>query len=138
MKLLYNPILIFALFLGLMSIHSDVKAQTKQMKAIELTFNNRDIQLGQVKKGDKISFSYEFTNTGKEDVAIDFVSGCDCTELDWPVKTYKTGESGKIDVVFLSAKKEESETVEIDVLLKNVDPKTKNPILEILTYTFKF
>jgi hypothetical protein len=103
-----------------------------------LEFKERHIDLGKVKRGENIKFYYEFTNTGEVDVAIDFISGCDCTELDWPIKTFKPGESGKIEVVFLSAKKEKSETVEIDVLLKNLHPETKNPMLEILSYSYTF
>lgn len=103
-----------------------------------LEFKERHIDLGKVKRGENVKFYYEFTNTGEVDVTIDFISGCDCTEFDWPIKTFKPGESGKIDVVFLSAKKEKSETVEIDVLLKNVHPETKNPMMEILSYSYTF
>jgi len=103
-----------------------------------MTFTKRHIDLGKVKKGDHIPFQFEFQNMGKTDLTIDFVSGCDCTELDWPVKTFKPGEKGKIDVIFLSDKKEKSETVEIDILLKNVNPATGNPILEIISYSYEF
>jgi hypothetical protein len=104
----------------------------------QMVFEKRHIDLGKVQKGKNVAFSYTFTNKGKVDLAIDFISGCDCTELDWPVKTFAPGESGTIDVIFLSDKKEVSETVEIDILLKNVHPVTKNPILEIVSYSYEF
>jgi hypothetical protein len=103
-----------------------------------MEFKQKHIDLGKVKKGDNIPFSYHFKNAGTVDFTIDFVSGCDCTELNWPVKTFKPGETGTIEVIFLSNKKEKSETVEIDVLLKNTHPETKNPIMEFLSYSYTF
>jgi len=108
---------------------------TGNTKKSLLSFKERNINLGKVKKGNKVTFSYTFTNTSKQDVEIDIVTGCDCTEATWPSKKIKPGESGKIDVVFLSAKKEKSETVELDVILKNEDPKTGYPIFDILSYS---
>ena len=103
-----------------------------------MAFDKKHIDLGKVKKGENVAFSYYFTNRGSVDLTIDFISGCDCTEIDWPVKTFKPGEKGKIDVVFLSGKKEKGETVEIDILLKNVHPETGNPMLEIISYSYTF
>ena len=103
-----------------------------------MQFKQKHIDLGEITRGDEIEFSYHFKNAGTVDFTIDFVSGCDCTELNWPVKTFKPGESGKIDVLFLSSKKEKNETVEIDVLLKNTHPETNNPIMEFLSYTYTF
>ena len=121
--------------------NSPPKAKVNKLSQPDLpvmVFDKRHIDLGKVKKGENIRFSYRFTNRGKADLMIDFISGCDCTELDWPVKTFKPGESGTIDVVFLSGKKEASETVEIDILLKNLHPETGNPIMEILSYSYTF
>lgn len=120
-------------------ITQDQNANDQKTDSIpQMEFEQRHVDLGKVKRGENIRFSYPFTNKGKVDLTIDFVSGCDCTELDWPLKTFKPGESGTIEVVFLSSKKEKSETVEIDVLLKNVHPVTKHPIIEFLSYSYEF
>ena len=139
--LIYTILLIFGFQITFGQV--EIKQKSNPQALVEsnlpiMIFEKRHIELGKVKKGDNIRFSYTFTNKGKVDFAIDFISGCDCTELDWPVSTFKPGESGKIDVVFLSGKKKESETVEIDILLKNVHPQTNNPILEIISYSYIF
>lgn len=129
----------FFLFSCVMIFSLNMSAQaTGNTKKSLLSFKERHINLGKVKKGNKVTFSYTFTNTSKQDVEIDIVTGCDCTEATWPSKKIKPGESGKIDVVFLSAKKEKSETVELDVILKNEDPKTGYPIFDILSYSYVF
>lgn len=144
MKSLYLTYIILLIF-GFQIAFGQVESMQKTTTPVlddsnlpQMIFEKRHIALGKVKKGDNIRFSYTFTNKGKVDFAIDFISGCDCTELDWPIKTFKPGESGNIDVVFLSGKKKESETVEIDILLKNVHPQTNNPILEIISYSYIF
>ena len=84
------------------------------------------IEFGSFKKGLKKSHTYNFTNTGTEDVEIDLVSACDCTTTEWTRGVIKPGGKGKIDIVFDSAKKEEpDEVIDVDVFLKNKDPKTK-------------
>lgn len=129
----------FLLFSCVMLFSAGLSAQTTgNARNPLLSFKERHIKLGKVKKGNKVSFSYTFTNISKQDVEIDIVTGCDCTEASWPSKKIKPGEKGKIDVVFLSGKKEKSETVELDVILKNEDPKTGYPIFEILSYSYVF
>ena len=110
--------------------------QSKSIEAFEVTYKVEHIDLGEVKKGDKVSFQYEITNTGNEDIEIEIVSGCECTTLDWPRNKIKTGESASIDVVFDSTEKEESETVDVDITYKNRDPKTGDQYFKILTYSF--
>lgn len=102
-----------------------------------MKFESETLDLGPIKKGEKRTFSYTFTNIGKEDIEIDLVSGCDCTTLDWPRLPIKPGEKGTIDVIFDSTEKEDSEPVDIDIYLKNIDPKTGHPMLKILDYSFQ-
>jgi len=49
----------------------------------------------------------------------------------------KPGETGTIDVVFNSTEKEESETIDIDIFLKNVDPETQTPVIEMVQYKYE-
>lgn len=108
-----------------------------QDKAVDLTFNEKHIDLGEVKRGEKKTFQYEFTNSGTDVVEIYLVSGCDCTTLDWTKGKIQPGEKGIIDVIFDSTEKTESETVDIDIYLKNIDPKWDSNYLFVLDYYFE-
>ena len=110
---------------------------SSQNSAIQLTFEKESIELGKVKKGDKETFQYHFTNSGSEAIEIAIVSGCECTTLDWTRGEIKPGEKGVIDVIFDSTEKEASETVDVDLYLKNINPKTESRYLFILDYTFE-
>lgn len=108
-----------------------------QNAGLHLTFEKENLQLGEVKKGEKRTFQYTFTNTGTETVEISIVSGCDCTTLDWTRGEIKTGQKGIIDVIFDSTEKEASETVDVDMYLKNINPKSDAQYLFVLDYTFQ-
>ncbi len=109
---------------------------TNEQKAIDIQFNTRLIELGEVKKGETKEMQFEFTNVGTDAIEIDLVSSCECTTVEYPRKEIKPGESGKLEVVFDSTEKEESETVDIDIILKNIVPETDAPHFEILNYSF--
>ena len=108
-----------------------------QNKGLDITFDKRNVELGIVKKGDKRSFEYTFTNSGAETIEIEIVSSCDCTTLNWTIGEILPGEKGKIDVIFDSTEKEASETVDVDMYLKNINPKSDSPYLFVLDYTFE-
>ncbi|MDF1697416.1 MAG: DUF1573 domain-containing protein [Saprospiraceae bacterium] len=110
---------------------------TAQESTLDLTFEKEHISLGEVKKGEKRTFQYTFTNTGTENVEIAIVSGCECTTLDWTRGIIKPNEKGIIDVIFDSTEKEASETVDVDLYLKNINPKTEARYLFVLDYTFE-
>ncbi|MEP6648260.1 MAG: OmpA family protein, partial [Saprospiraceae bacterium] len=104
---------------------------------IELTFDKKMIELGSVHKGDKKEMSFQFTNTGNQPIAIELITSCECTTLDYPqYKVFKPGEKGLIKALFDSSEKEIGETTDIDVILKQSDPKTHHPIHYILQYKF--
>lgn len=62
--------------------------------------------LGQVKNGSTKDFSVEITNTGKENLYLDFVQGsCECTTpLEFPKKGIAPGQKGTIKFRFDSNK----------------------------------
>ena len=81
--------------------------------------------------------SFSFTNTGNIPIEIELVSSCECTTLDWPqFKIFKPGDKGTIKALFDSKDKEASETTDIDIVLKQGDPKTRAPKLYKLQYKF--
>jgi peptidoglycan-associated lipoprotein len=105
---------------------------------IELTFDKKLIDLGAVKKGEKKVMSFQFTNTGNQPVEIELVTSCECTTLEYPqMRVFKPGEKGGIRATFDSSQKEIGETTDVEVILKQSDPKTKNPIVYILKYKFE-
>jgi hypothetical protein len=101
-------------------------------------FDTESIALGKVKKGEKRTGEYKFTNISQEDVQIDIVSTCECTEAKWTTYPLAPGESGKISFVFDSSKKDHEEPIDLDVYFTNTDPKTGNGISVFLNYTFEF
>lgn len=108
-----------------------------QTSAVDITFEKEHHDLGDVVKGEKKTFKYHFENTGTETIEIEIVSGCDCTTLDWTRGKIKPGEKGVIDVIFDSAEKENSETVDVDMYLKNINPKSDSQYLFVLDYRFE-
>ncbi len=105
---------------------------------IELTFDKKIAELGTVRKGDKKEMSFQFTNTGNQPIEIELVTSCECTTLEYPqYKVFKPGEKGVIKAIFNSAEKEIGETTDVEVILKQSDPKTRNPIVYILQYKFE-
>lgn len=102
-----------------------------------MTFDKPQINLGTIKRGDKKEMVFHFTNSGTEDLQIEIVSSCECTTLDWPRSSIKPGEKGAITALFDSTEKEKSETVDIDINLTNLDPKSGYPMFERVCYTFE-
>lgn len=125
--------------------HSSTPAASPQIKmdrfeqkqGVHMTFDNEHLNLGKVKKGEVKKFNYVFTNTGTEPIEIDIVSGCDCTTIDYPKEKIMPGKKGTLYVTFESAKKDESETVDIDIYLKNINPKNGHRIFKIVDYKFE-
>jgi hypothetical protein len=103
--------------------------------AFLVEYKQEHINLGEVKKGESVTFQYELINAGTEDIQIEIVSGCECTTLDWPRKKIKPGESAVVNVIFDSTEKEESETVDVDITYKNTDV-NGDQRFKILTYSF--
>lgn len=102
-----------------------------------LRFEVDSYDLGQVKKGDKVSFDLSFSNVSDTIVFIDFISTCECTKIDYPMSGIKPGSTGILKVTFDSKDKDVSETTDIDVFLKNRDPETGSQIYYTLEYSFE-
>ena len=100
-------------------------------------FDERVHDFGKVKKGAVKTHVFTFTNLGDVPLEIDIATSCDCTTLDYSTAEVKPGEKGQIKVTFDSAKKDESETVDVDIYLKNIDPEIGAPIFERIQYTYE-
>jgi hypothetical protein len=61
---------------------------------------------GKIKQGDKTSYDFKFTNTGKSPLIVtNAVASCGCTTPEWPKEPVLPGKDGKISVTFNSAGK---------------------------------
>ena len=98
-------------------------------------WDKKFVELGAVKKGEKRSLEYSFTNNSKEIAKIDIVDACTCTTVDFPRGDIAPGETKKIDVVFDSEEKDESETIEIRIIFANQN-KYGIPRIETVEYHF--
>lgn len=118
------------------TVNANNQIAPEKKPGVHMTFENEHIDIGNVKKGEIKKFDFVFTNTGTDILEIDIVSGCDCTTLDYPKSKIFPGKKGIIHVTFDSGKKEDSETVDVDMYLKNINPKTGQRILKVLDYKY--
>ncbi|MFT4762468.1 MAG: peptidoglycan-associated lipoprotein [Paraglaciecola sp.] len=102
-----------------------------------LQFDNRMVELGTVKIGDKREHTYKVTNVGDVAAEIDLISACDCTTTNESKRTIKPGDFATIHIVFDSKEKTESETIDIDIFLKNRTPNDDMPVIETIKYSFE-
>ncbi len=93
------------------------------------------VDLGAVKRGERRSLFYEFTNTSGEPVQIDIVDACECTRVDYPRGPVPPGQKGRLDVTFDSTEKEKAETIRITIVFKNTHANGL-PRIEVLEYRF--
>jgi len=110
---------------------------TGQAEVKLLQFDEEIVHLGQVEKGTQVKSQFKFTNTSHEDVTIDFLSTCECTEAEWPSEAIKPGESGTIEFTFDTTKKDKEEAIDLDVILQNTD-QDGNPYFYYLSYDYSF
>lgn len=110
-------------------------AQQAQTAPGFVSWDKKLIDLGAVKKGEKRSMAFEFTNTSGEKVQIDIVDACECTKVEFPRGVIEPGQKGRLDVTFDSTEKDASETISINVIFKNTH-QNGVPRIEIVEYKF--
>ena len=115
--------------------YSSLYGQKNLRNVPVMQFDRRFVDLGNVRKGEKRTFTFKFVNRGSVPLKISVISACDCTTTDYSTRAYQPGESGVITVTFDSAKKDESEIIDVDIFLENEDPRG-NPIVEMLKYKY--
>jgi peptidoglycan-associated lipoprotein len=99
-------------------------------------WDKKKVDLGAVKKGEKRSTFYEFTNTSAEIVKIDLVDACSCTKVEFPRGNIEPGGKGRLEVTFDSTEKDADETIDVRVIFQNTD-KRGYPRMETIQYAFK-
>ena len=75
---------------------------TADMNALPvITFEKDFHDFGNLKAGEKVTYSFKFKNTGKALLVISSVTtSCGCTVSDYPRQPIKPGENSTIDVSF--------------------------------------
>lgn len=89
-----------------------------------MTFDQTKHDFGLMMQGEKLSYTFQFTNSGGTDLIISNVSAtCGCTTPDWTKSPVKPGEKGKVEVIFNSAGKTGKNTKTV-MVLSNCQPNT--------------
>ena len=74
--------------------------------AAVMTFEKTTHDFGKIKGGDKVTYDFKFTNTGKSPLIItDAVATCGCTKPEYPKTPVQPGAAAAIHVTFNSAGK---------------------------------
>jgi len=69
----------------------------------QMKFENVTHDFGKIQEGDKVTYKFNFANTGKSPLIItDAVASCGCTIPTWPKAPIKPGDGGQIIVTFNS------------------------------------
>ena len=96
-----------------------------------ITFKETEFDFGDIKQGEKVEHTFEFTNTGEADLLISTArASCGCTVPEFTEEAIKPGKSGKIKVTFNSAGKKGPTTKTITVVCNTAN---ENEILTIKT-----
>ena len=96
-----------------------------------ITFDETSHNFGNVIQGEKVEYSFKFTNTGDKDLLItDATSSCGCTVPDWPKEPIRPGKTAYMKVVFNSAGKEGYTVKEISIRANTNPPIVQGPKIE--------
>ncbi|MEA1873175.1 MAG: DUF1573 domain-containing protein [Bacteroidota bacterium] len=91
----------------------------------EFDFPVKEYNFGTVIQGEKVSYTFTFTNTGGSELIISNVkASCGCTSPKYSKKPIKPGETGNIEVIFDSHGRsgEQNKTIKV---FANTQPKTE-------------
>jgi len=67
----------------------------------EFKFERTEYDFGQIKEGDKVNYTYKFTNNGQAPLIIQSVqASCGCTAPDWSKEPVAVGATGFVKVEF--------------------------------------
>jgi hypothetical protein len=98
-----------------------------------LKFDKTAHDFGTITEGEKVSFAFKFTNTGKTDLIIQSASGsCGCTVPEFPRQPIKPGETEYIKAIFDSQGRSGTQTKEITVFANTIPNMHKISITSVV------
>ena len=90
-----------------------------------ITFEKVNHDFGDVIQGEKVTYNFQFHNTGGTDLLISKVStSCGCTVGKYPKESIKPGEGGEIEVTFDTHRRKGIQNKTITVLANTEPNKT--------------
>lgn len=91
----------------------------------EITFDESEIEFGEIQEGTIVTQVFTFTNTGDEVLIISDVKGsCGCTVPEWPRAPIAIGETASITVEFNSKNKKGKRNQRVTITANTVVPQT--------------
>jgi len=93
----------------------------------KIEFEEQFHDFGNILKGERPAYTFEFSNRGTAPMRLDFVSDCECTELKWSKKLIYPGEKGHIRAEYDSSEKEGEQEVSIDIIAYKMLPGQEEP-----------
>ena len=109
MKKLFLSLMAAGMLLTACNPNQNASVSTTTANAADapvIKFEKETHDFGKIKRGDKVTYDFKFTNTGKSPLIItDAVATCGCTKPEVPKAPVKPGESGNVHVTFDSAGK---------------------------------
>lgn len=101
---------------------SSASGEKSEQRVPQITFEKTAHDYGRLIMGEKVSYSFKFTNTGNADLIISNVSAsCGCTVPRFTSDPVKPGESGNVTVVFDSHNRRGFQNKTVDVIT-NTNP----------------
>lgn len=92
--------------------------QDSSLKTAQISFVERTYDFGKLRKGEKVSTSFYFKNTGtKPLIILQVQTSCGCTATHWKNQPIQPNETGEITVTFDSSAKEELYGIQNKVIL---------------------
>ena len=101
-----------------------------------LVVDDRTVNLGTVKKGEKREHTFIISNKGDEIAKISLISVCECTTVEKDWDEIQPGQTVELKIIFDSSEKEEAEVIDIDIFLDNEIQGSDDPFIEKLRYRF--
>ncbi|MCW3464295.1 DUF1573 domain-containing protein [Chitinophaga nivalis] len=109
----------------------DTVTTAKSGQGAALAFEETVHNFGDITQGEKVEYSFKFTNTGTTPLVIeDAVASCGCTVPEWPKSPIKPGESGFMKVIFDSNGKSGYTEKEISIKTNGADGYVVGPKIQ--------
>ncbi len=87
----------------MINIGATANAHAPKGSPPEMKFTEDVHDFGKISKGERVTYAFEFVNTGGSDLMISNAHGsCGCTVPDYPKKPIHPGEKGVVNVEFNS------------------------------------